>query len=130
MASTQARMAGPSARPRAAGAPTGGGASRFVRRGPGAHRVAPVGPGRRRDAGDHGVAHAVEQVVLVPDVAVQRHRVDAERLAQPTHAQPVEAVAVGRVDRGPHDAVAGQRALRGAGSGLPTATGSLSNFGA
>ena len=52
---------------------------------------------------------AVEQVVLVPDVAVERHRVDAQLLAELAHAQGLEAAAVGELDGGPEHALAGQR---------------------
>ena len=68
----------------------------------------PLGAGRLELA-DHALDDAVEQVVLVPDVAVERHGVDAELLAEPAHAQRLEAAAVGEVDGGLQDALAGQR---------------------
>ena len=58
---------------------------------------------------DDAFDDAVEQVVLVADVAVERHGVDAEVLAEPAHAQRLEAAPVGEVDGGLQDALAGQR---------------------
>ena len=43
--------------------------------------------------------HAVEEVVLVPDVAVDRHRLDAQLLPELAHAERLEAAAIGEVDR-------------------------------
>ena len=60
----------------------------------------PVGAGAL-DLADDQLDDAVEQVVLVPDVAVERHRVDAELLAELAHAQRLEAVAIGELDRRP-----------------------------
>ena len=44
------------------------------------------------------VAEPVEQVVLVADVAIERHGVDPERLAEAPHAQALEARLVGSID--------------------------------
>ena len=42
----------------------------------------------------------VEQVVLVPDVAIERHRIDAELLAELAHAQRLDAASIGEIDGG------------------------------
>ena len=47
--------------------------------------------------GEQRVAHRVEQLVLVLDVPVQRHRRDAELLAEPADGHRVEALGVGDV---------------------------------
>ncbi len=62
-----------------------------------------------RDLAQDDIAQPVEQVVLVADVAVQRHGIDAERLAQAPHAQPFEPALVGDRDRRLEDPRAGQR---------------------
>ena len=54
----------------------------------------------------------VEQVVLVPDVTVEGHRLDPELLAELAHAQGLDAVAIGEVDGGPKHALLGQRRRR------------------
>ena len=46
------------------------------------------------------VDHSDEDLVLVRDVVVERHRLDAEVLGEPAHAERVDALAVGEVDRG------------------------------
>ena len=69
----------------------------------------PVAAGRGPlDLADHDLGDAVEQVVLALDVAVDRHRVDAELLAELAHAQVVEAAPVGEGHAGLEDAFAGQ----------------------
>ena len=62
---------------------------------------------RRRivDLADDDVDDAVEQVVLVADVAVEGHRLDAELLAELAHAQGLDPAPVGEVDRGPEHAL-------------------------
>ncbi len=67
-------------------------------------------PGRvgQLDLADDHVRDAIEDLVLVPDVAVERHRIDAELLAEPAHAQGVDALAIGEVDGSPKDALLGQ----------------------
>ena len=47
------------------------------------------------DLCDHDVDDAVEQVVLVAHVVVERHCLDAEALAELAHAERGEAVLVG-----------------------------------
>ena len=69
----------------------------------------PVATGRGPlDLADHDFGDAVEEVVLALDVAVDRHRVDAELLAELAHAQVVEAAPVGEGHAGLEDAFAGQ----------------------
>ena len=65
--------------------------------------------GRPLDLGDDQLDDPVEQVVLAPDVAVERHRVDPELLAELAHAQRLEAVAIGELDGDAEDAVAVER---------------------
>ena len=61
------------------------------------------------DLADNDLDDAVEQVVLVPDVAVERHGLDAQLLPEPAHAQPLEAVTVRELDGGKEHALPGQR---------------------
>jgi hypothetical protein len=74
---------------------------------------------RSLDLTDDDLGDAIEQVVLALDVAVDRHRVDTELLAELAHAQVVEAAPVGEGDAGLEDAFAGEgsaalgRCLRG-----------------
>jgi len=59
--------------------------------------MAPVLTGRRNgEIGGHQIGHAVEQVVLVGHVVVQRHGLHPEALPQPSHRQSREAVLVGQ----------------------------------
>jgi hypothetical protein len=51
------------------------------------------------------VGQAIEQVVLVADVAVERHRLDPEALAELAHADGVDPALVGQVHRRPEHAV-------------------------
>ena len=75
------------------------------------------------DLADDDLDDAIEQVVLVADVAVEGHRVDAELLAELAHAQRLDAAPIGEVDGGPKHALAGQRRAAapcsGACPGLP-----------
>ena len=58
-------------------------------------------PRRRQiDLAEHEIDHAVEEVVLVGHVVVQRHRLDPELVAEPAHAQRRDAVLIGKGDRG------------------------------
>ena len=68
-----------------------------------------AGRGRSFDLADDALDDPVEQVVLAPDVAVERHRVDAELLAELAHAQGLEAVAIREVHRDAEDPVAVER---------------------
>ena len=62
----------------------------------------------------------VDRSSLLADVAVERHRVDAELLAELAHAQRLEAAAIGQLDGSAKDALAGERrsALDAFGVGL------------
>ena len=81
---------------------------------PGRHRLPADGGlpvvGRRGslDLRDDHLDDAVEQVVLVPDVPVEGHRVDVELLAELAHAQRLDPAAIGEIDGRPEDALAGQ----------------------
>jgi hypothetical protein len=61
----------------------------------------PVRPGlaRQVDFADDEVGDAPEQVVLVADMRIERHRLDAERLADPAHADRIDALAIRQADR-------------------------------
>ena len=93
--------------PRAPAAPTGGGASPRARPGPG--RAASPSSHRRAgpvDLADEDLDDAIQQVVLVPDVTVERHRLDAELLAELAHAERIEPASVGELDGGQEHAFA------------------------
>ena len=57
--------------------------------------------------GHHRVAHQRDQLVLVADVVVERHRPGAEALGDVAHRDRVEAFGVGDLDRGAGDVGAG-----------------------
>jgi len=61
---------------------------------------------RRLHLADHDRERAVEQVVLVADMAVQRHRVDGELLAELAHAQRLGSAAIGDIHGRREDALA------------------------
>ena len=66
---------------------------------PSPHGGLPVGVLRGwLDLPDHDVDDAVEDVLLVPDVVVERHRVDTEDLAELAHADGVTAASIGEVE--------------------------------
>ena len=50
--------------------------------------------------------HALDQVLLAVDVAVQRHRLDAELASEPPHREGVEALAVDEVEGGAEHPIA------------------------
>ena len=59
------------------------------------HGRLPVRPGRRDvDVAQDQVDDAVEDVVLVRHVVVQRHRLDPELLAEPAHGQRADPALV------------------------------------
>jgi len=58
--------------------------------------------------GDHPVDDALEQVFPSVDVAVERHRLDVELVAQPAHRQSGEPALVDEVDGRADDPLAGQ----------------------
>jgi hypothetical protein len=47
---------------------------------------------------EHEVEHPVEQVVLVGDVAVERHRLEPELFSETAHRQRVDAQPVGELE--------------------------------
>ena len=74
-----------------------------------AQRRLPVGAvGADRDLADHGIGHAVQEVVLVAHVRVEGHRLDAQLLRELAHADGLDAVAVGELDGGRHHPLPGQ----------------------
>src|SRR5215211_327791 len=74
-------------------------------RGP-AHRAPPVLlPRRKLDLVEDQLDDPVEQVILVRDVVVQRHRLDAQFLAEPAHAQGLDAFGVSEADGGAQHAL-------------------------
>jgi hypothetical protein len=65
----------------------------------------PVAAGWRcTDLAEDKIDHAIEQVVLVGDVVVERHRFDAELLAELAHAERLDAGTVGQIDGGEQNA--------------------------
>jgi hypothetical protein len=64
------------------------------------------------DLGEHAVDHAVEQVDLVGDVVVQRHRLDPQLHPELAHGERVEPAGVGERDGRPQDLVPVQPAPR------------------
>ena len=56
--------------------------------------------GGQGDLGDDEVDHAVEHVVLVGHVVVERHRFDPEPQSELAHGQCVDALLVGKRDGG------------------------------
>ena len=63
------------------------------------------------------VDHAVEELVLVGDVVVERHRLDPERFAELAHAERRDPALVGERDGDAEHPLAGQRDA-GLGGGL------------
>jgi hypothetical protein len=65
-----------------------------------AHRLLPITLTRGQlDLGEHEVDHAVEQLVLVRDVVIERHGAGAEFATQPTHAERLEPFGIGEPER-------------------------------
>jgi len=84
--------------------------------GPLTHGRLPVGSARRQvDLAEHQVHHAVEELVFVGHVVVERHGLDAEGLAEPAHAERGDPALVGEGDAGMQHPVSAQRlpGLRG-----------------
>src|SRR4029453_5894280 len=71
-------------------------------------RLPVVLAGGQFDLAEDRVDHAVEEVVFVGDVVVERHRGAAELLAELAHAEGLDAVSVGEVDGGAQDTLSGQ----------------------
>ena len=79
----------------------------------GPDRGVPVAGRRRRLAlGQDEVEHAVEEVVLVGDVVVERHGLEAERLAELAHRQRLDPALVGELERRLQDPVAAEGEAR------------------
>ena len=97
----------------------------LAQRGPGAadrlDPAAPVTAAARLDleVGENPGADRAEQVVLVADVRVEGHRLDAELGAEAAHRQRVDAVGVGEIEGALHHPLAGQRGLPEPGSAKP-----------
>src|SRR4029453_2345463 len=83
-------------------------------------RLPVVLAGGQFDLAEDRVDHAVEEVVLVGDVVVERHRGAAELLAELAHAEGLDAVSVGEVDGGAQDTLSGP-----GGPGIGARTGLL-----
>ena len=64
---------------------------------------------RQLDLAEDEVGDAVQEVVLVGDVVVERHRLDPELLPEPAHAERVDAGLVGERDGGAQHALSVQR---------------------
>ena len=95
-----------------------------------AHRRLPIVVDRRDlDLLHHAIDDGVEQVVLVGDVAIQRHRLDAEGLAEMAHGEGFDPLGVGRCDGQLDDACAGQRWAGLASQGLCLLVGHLRDPG-
>ena len=74
-----------------------------------AQRVLPVPAGGLDfDLADHDLDRAVQQLVLVLHVPVERHGLDAELLAEPAHAQGIDAAAIGEVHGRSKDPLPGE----------------------
>ena len=68
------------------------------------HRAPPIVAGDRHlDLGPDEVDDAVEELVLVGEVVVDRHRLDAELLAELAHAEGLEAALIGDSEGGLQD---------------------------
>ena len=68
----------------------------------------------RRILAVDGVEHQLEQLGLAGDVAVERHRADAEAFGDPPHRRRLEPFGVGQLDRRGDDPLDGQAGLRAA----------------
>jgi hypothetical protein len=64
--------------------------------------------GRQTDLTEHNVDHAVDDLAFVAHMAVQRHRLDAERLGELAHAERLDAVRIGQVEGSAQHALAAQ----------------------
>ena len=70
----------------------------------------PVAAGQGRlDLAEDDVDHPVEEVVLVGDVVVERHRLDPELLGELAHRQLLRPALVGQGDRGAQHALSAER---------------------
>ena len=70
----------------------------------------PVGADRRQlDLAEDEVDDAVQDPLLVGEVVVERHRLDAERLTELAHAERLEPALIGELQRGLEHPLPGQR---------------------
>jgi len=75
-----------------------------------AHRGSPVDLGRGElDLAEDDVDHAVEELLLVRDVVVERHRAGAELVRKPANRQRLEPLALRERNRGLEHALPAQR---------------------
>lgn len=65
--------------------------------------------GRYLHPGQKAPGHAIEQIPLVGDMVVERHRLDAELRTEPPHRERIDTFAIGELDCGIQDAFACQR---------------------
>ncbi len=61
------------------------------------------------DLADDDIDDPIEDVVLVLDMVVQRHRIDPEFLAELAHAHGLTAASIGELDGGPQHPLLAQR---------------------
>ena len=73
-----------------------------------AQGVLPIPGLRQLDLAHDEVGDPVQQVVLVRDVVVERHRLDPELLPEPAHAERLDPVVVGERDGGTEHALSRQ----------------------
>ena len=71
------------------------------------------------DLANDGINHPVQQVVLVGDVVVERHRLDRQLLAEPAHAQRVDPPSVRELNGSRQHALPVERDAAFSGSGFP-----------
>ena len=64
------------------------------------------------------VGDACQDLVFVGDVLVQRHRLDAQVLAEPAHRDRAEPLPVGQLDGSVEDPLAAERRRRLGGGGV------------
>src|SRR3979411_1740803 len=80
------------------------------REGPGADGGLPRGVRRRlRDLAHQEIDHATDDLLLAPNVVIERHRLDPEPLADSAHRDRLEPVLVRDLDRGTQHALAAER---------------------
>src|SRR3954453_23422942 len=70
---------------------------------------------RQLPFGQHQIEHSVQEVILVGDVAVERHRLEAELIPESPHRQGVDTRGVGELECRGKDAFPAQRCSRFAG---------------
>ncbi len=77
------------------------------------HALAPGAvEGADGDLGARRVHHCIEQLLLAPEVAVERHGADAQPVGEATHAERVQAVAVEHLERDVADSLPAQLLAR------------------